>query len=142
MNNLAGTGQTDIFVDEMNVPPAKEISSLSSDRDHLCFFAGVLLYKGLSRFDDVGVKCTGQSFIGADKNDQVFFITTLIEQRMRDLARDLSTEPTKHLGHLAGKRTRSRHAILRAFELRRSDHLHRLGDLLCILDRLDPPAHV
>ena len=41
-----------------------------------------------------------------------------------------------------GVRTRGDHAILRAAQLRRRDHLHGLGDLLRVLHRADAPADV
>jgi hypothetical protein len=43
----------------------------------------------------------------------------------------------EHFQHLAGKGTRRHDAILGALQLRRRDHLHRFGDLLRVLDRLD-----
>src|SRR5262245_35976696 len=54
----------------------------------------------------------------------------------------LSREVGQHLPHFVGERARVHHPVLRSFELRRRDHLHGLGDLLGVLNRLDTPADV
>jgi hypothetical protein len=44
--------------------------------------------------------------------------------------------------HLRGVGTRVDDALLRAAQLRRGDHFHRLGDLLRVLDRADPATQI
>ena len=46
----------------------------------------------------------------------------------------------QHALHLHGVRPRAHDPLLRAAQLRRGDHLHRLGDLLRVLDRADRGA--
>src|SRR5213078_3868358 len=48
----------------------------------------------------------------------------------------------QHLHHLVSKRARGYNATLGAFQLRGRDHLHGLGYLLRVLDRLESPADV
>jgi hypothetical protein len=137
-----GSGEAYVFVDKLDVTALEIVAPFAPDGDHLGLLAGVFVEESLRGFYDVGIERTSEAFVAADEDDQVLLITALIEQRMRDLARDLTAQVAEHLTHLARKWARRRHAVLRALELRRRDHLHRLGDLLCVLDRLDPPAHV
>ena len=80
---------------------------------------------------------------------------TTIDQRLRLSARgsrtvssgwiDGSTRAAtllQHALHLHGVRPRVHDPLLRAAQLRRGDHLHRLGDLLRVLDRADPPPEI
>ena len=142
MDDLAGTCQPDVFLGKLDRTAFEKVAALASDRDHRGLFAFVFFKKCLCRFDNVGVKRTGEAFIGTDQHDKIFVITTLVEQRMRDLARELSAQIAENLTHLARKRTRCRHTVLCSFELGRGDHFHRLGNLLCVFDRLNTSAHV
>ena len=62
------------------------------------------------------------------------------QQRMR-LVRDLTGHASQQLGQLLGVGTRRDRCFLRAAELRRGHHLHRLGDLLRVAHRGDALAN-
>ena len=63
------------------------------------------------------------------------------EQRMRRLI-DARRDAGQHAPGFARERPRRHHALLRAAQLRRGDHLHRLRNLLRRLHGANAPAHV
>ena len=65
----------------------------------------------------------------------------LVEQRVRRRV-DARREAVQHAQHLRGERPRLLNPLLRAAQLRRGDHLHRLGDLLRRLHRADAAADI
>ena len=65
----------------------------------------------------------------------------LDEQRVLRLI-DARGDAREHAPRLVRERPRRHDALLRAAQLRRGDHLHRLRDLLRRLDGANAPAHV
>ena len=55
---------------------------------------------------------------------------------------DARGDAAQHALHLDGVGTRAHDPLLRAAQLRRGDHLHRLGDLLRVLDRADAAPEI
>src|SRR5205807_8964877 len=90
----------------------------------------------------VGIEGSTKTFVGRYQDDQIAFVTARIEQWMMELFGRLRGQLAKHFAHLVGERTGVDDAILRALQLRGRDHLHRFGDLLRVLDRLNAPANV
>ncbi len=134
-------GQTHVFAHDLSTA-AIEIPAFSADRHEFDFLVGVLLKKSLRGFQQVGIKSSTQTFVGSYQDRQIAFVTARIEQWMVELFRSLRGQFAQDFAHLVGKRTRIDNAILRAFQFRRRDHLHRFGDLLSVLDRLNAPANV
>jgi hypothetical protein len=59
------------------------------------------------------------------------------DQQRVDRRVDASGHARQHALHLHGVRPRRHDALLRTTQLRRGDHLHRLRNLLRVLDRAD-----
>ena len=85
MVDLSAACQTDVFVSDLDCPAFKKIASLAADGDELGRLAGVRLQKRLCRLYNVRVESTGEAFIGADQDDEIFLIAARIKQRMRQL---------------------------------------------------------
>src|SRR5262249_6114087 len=67
----------------------------------------------------------------------------LLQERMADFGRpDVGVEVRGELVELVRVRTEPEGSLLGATHLGRGHHLHRLGDLRGVLDRLDAPADV
>ena len=88
------------------------------------------------------LKAPHKSFVGSHEHQQVTFITASVQQWMMKVFVGPIGQSAEDFDHLVRKRTRSNNAILRTLELRSRDHLHGLGDLLRVLDRLYAPADV
>ena len=112
---MAAPGKADIFVCQFDLAALEEVASFSSDGDHFGLLCRILPQERLRSLDNVGVECTGKALVGRDQNDEVFFVTASVEQRMRKIISDLCAQSAENLGHLARKRTRCRNAVLCAF---------------------------
>ena len=98
----------------------------------------------------VRVEGAAQALVARDDQDQGLARTGLAavvaarrrQQRVLHLARRHGGEMLRHLAQFQGVRARREDLVLRATQLRRGDHLHRLGDLLRVLHRPDAPAKI
>ena len=100
--------------------------------------------KLLCRFDDVRVEPAAQALVGGDHDEQNLRVgtrLTLGQQRMSGWI-DTARHAVEHSLHLERERAGANHAILRAAQLRRRDHLHGFGDLLRRFHRADAAAEV
>jgi hypothetical protein len=79
---------------------------------------------------------------GADQQQMNLILAGADEQRRAGACRCSAGNAGDHGIHLLGVRTCSFGSGLRTTQLRRCDHLHRLGDLLRRLGRGDADAHV
>src|SRR5574338_680201 len=61
-----------------------------------------------------------------------------LEQRMR-ISIDAPAQGSNRIPHLVRVGSGGENTVLRTLELRRSDHFHRFGDLLGLLDGIDLP---
>ena len=113
MIRSAAACKADVLVLKKDVATLEEIAALSSDRDHLSGLGFVLSQKCLGSLDHIRIKGAGQSLVRTDENDQIFFIATSVEQRVRELVRDLGTESAEHLRHLQRERSGGCDTILR-----------------------------
>jgi hypothetical protein len=79
--------------------------------------------------------------VRADHHDAEVVDRTLIHQRVCEIARVMADFPQDQV-HQIGIGTTGQCSLLSLAHFRRGHHLHRFGDLRCILDRLYPPANV
>ena len=83
----------------------------------------------------------GQAAVGRDQDDQALAGLAPDEERMV-LAAEHAGEVGEDLVELLGVRPRGERRLLGALELRRGHELHRPGDLLDVLRRLDSPTNI
>jgi len=82
-----------------------------------------------------------QSFVGGDQDHHGAPAFATDEEWMLVLGR-APADRLQHLDHLVRVRSRGLHGGLGATQARRSHDLHRLRDLLGVLDRVDPADDV
>ena len=91
---------------------------------------------------DRGVEGAAKAaFAGGDDQEMRLVVAIAAHQSRRGLA-DPASDPRENLLHPLGVGSRGLGSRLRATQLRRRDHLHRLGDLLCRLDGGDAVSEV
>ena len=122
----------------------EEIGTLPPDADQLhvsgpVLFAVLRLDVGDRGLDDVRVEGAAQAPVRGHDHDRHFFRRTDGEERVRRDVDDGRQVPEDAF-HGARVGSRRHHPVLGAAQLRRGDHLHRLGDLLGALDAADPAA--
>ena len=113
-----------------------ELRALAADDD--------ILGRGLDlgdELEEVGVERTAEALVGGDEDDAAHLDLAPREQRVLALF-DAAGDGGEHLGHELGVGAAGQGGLLRLLHLRRSHHLHRLGDLAGVLDRLDASADV
>src|SRR4029079_19271330 len=108
----------------------------------LDLLVSVLAHESLCCLREVCIESATQTFVSSDQDQQVTLIAAIVEQRMMKIFVGALRELAQNLRHLVCKRARRDNAVLRASELRGRHHLHGLGDLLRVRDRLDAPADV
>ena len=99
---------------------------------------------------DVGVEGAAQALVAGDHEDQCLAGAGLAalpaarrrQQRMLHLARRHRSQVLRHLAQFQSVGARGEDLVLRAAQLRRGHHLHRLGDLLRVLHRPDAAAKI
>ena len=94
---------------------------------------------------EIGVESAGQALVAGHQNQQNAVLRPLRQQRVRPRALvrcHRRRHVRQHLAQQRHIRPRGDHAILRAPQLGRRDHLHGLGDLLRVLHRADAPPDV
>jgi hypothetical protein len=99
---------------------------------------------GGARLDGVGVEAAAQPLVAGHHKDQRVAVGPRLadgEQRV-DRGIDARRDAGQDALHLRRIGTRVDDALLRAAQLGRRDHLHRLGDLLRVLDRADPASEI
>ena len=118
--------------------------------DEFDFAARVILQELLRGLDEVGVEPAAETFVRRHQSEnQSFaegaghaaFALVTGQQRIFVIRRPASRVP-QNLHHLMRVGTRGDNALLRAAKPRRGDHLHRLRDLLHVLDGAHPPPEV
>src|SRR5882762_2430196 len=135
-------GESYIFARERCAAAAEEVAAFAAHGENFNLFSGIGSDKCLRRLDQIRIEGTTESFVSRDQDEEIAPITTRIEQRMMKVFIGAIGKSGQHFRHLVREGTGSDNAILRTLELCRGDHLHGLGDLLRVLDRLDTPANV
>ena len=99
---------------------------------------------GARRLDDVRVEAAAQPLVCRDDDQQRLRPGALLVLDQEGMQRgiDPARHAVQHALHLPRVRAGADDAILRPAQLRRRDHLHRLGDLLGRFHRADAPAQV
>jgi len=92
----------------------------------------------LGFLDDVGIEPAAQALVSIHHHQQVALAgTRSAQQQRRGVAADLARQRCHHARQPRGIGARGLRRGLRLAQLRRGDHLLRLGDLLRRLDRFD-----
>src|SRR5712692_58232 len=124
--------------------PAKaqqEITAFAPERHVLLLVRIVLGHVAGAGADVVDVERTGQPFVCGHEDHHCPRAFAPHQERVLVLGGALAGR-LQDLEHLLGVRPRRQHRRLRAAQSRRGDHLHGLGDLLRVLDAVDPADDV
>ena len=101
--------------------------------------------EALRGLDQVGVEGARQALVAGDQHQQDALLLAPRQQRILGrllVAGHGRRHVAQHLAQQRAIRPRRDHAILRAPQFGRRDHLHGLGDLLRVLDGADAPPDV
>ena len=113
--------------------PRVVVASAAANEAEHDLAPGVLGDERRGRLDDVGVEAPAQPAVGRDHDEERASTSSrdlsFVQQRMRRRV-DAGGQAVEHPLHLRCVRPRLLNPLLRAAELRRGDHLHRLRDLL------------
>jgi hypothetical protein len=138
-------GHAEVFAGDGDAALAEEIAALASDQQELGRGGLVLFGEALCGFDQVGIECPGQPFVGGDQDQLHVLLRAARQQRIRGDTLVRSGRRCQ-IGQQAAQsgavRAGGDHAILRAPQLGGRDHLHSLGDLLRVAHRFDAPADI
>jgi hypothetical protein len=91
--------------------------------------------------NDVCIERAAETPVSRDNHKKNAFLRTDLEQRMCHVL-DAAGKVSQNLPQLVRKRPRTQNTFLRAAQFGRGDGLHGFGQLLCILDRSNPPPDV
>ena len=143
--DLADAAQIDA-IDVMGAELAPHgFGALAAHHDHLHRLAlgKQMLSVAARQLRDVGVEAAGQTALAGHDDQEMHLVAARPdEQRRSALVGDARAEARHHLIHAVGVGTRGGRHLLRAAQLRRGDHLHRLGDLARRLHRGDAVSEV
>jgi len=115
---------------------AQRVAALGPDR--IPGQVRVLAAEDLARADQVGVERAGQPFVGGHQDRAARSVRGAgLHERMIDRT-DVRDQIAQHRAHRVRVRPRSLLKRFGATNLRRGDLLHRLGDLLRVLQRSNP----
>src|SRR5262249_53786094 len=122
----------------------EEVAPFPPDEPELARAGGGLDDVRARSLDHVGVETAAEAPVASDYDDEGFRGgggLALNEKRM-NRGIDARRDARQHALHLHRVRPRIHDALLRAAQFRGGDHLHRLRDLLRILDRADPAPEI
>ena len=91
--------------------------------------------------EDIGIQSTAETLVGGDEENKALLHRTGLKKRVCRLADKVAERNEDAVQDLRVGMTRQRR-LLRLAHLGGGDHLHRLGDLGGVLDRLDASADV
>ena len=120
-------------------------AAFASDQFQLNGGVPMLRDKTLRRLDQGGVECARQALVAGHEHQQNTPFGALCEKRILAGALIPAGRRRHVREHLPQQRpvwSRGDHAVLRAAQFRRRDHLHGLGDLLRVFDRADAPPDI
>jgi len=125
-----------LLVHHLEAAAAEVVSTLAAHQAQRADL-GALDDERAARLDDVRVEAAAQPLVGGHDDDERLAAGPRLargEQRVRRRI-DARRQAREHALHLLRERARTRHALLRAAQLRRGDHFHRLRNLLRVLHR-------
>jgi len=129
-------GQVADLGDHVAPVPEQEVATFPAQRDVAWLIGVVLLHIARRGADVVDVDCARQSLVGRDQDHHRALALAADQERVLVFRRALA-DRLQHLEHLVGVGSRRLHSGLRPPEARRGHDLHRLRDLLSVLDRVD-----
>ncbi len=122
--------------DEVTFVAGEELGTLAAD--------GVVFGRGLhlgDEFEEVGVERSAEALVCGDEEDAAGLDLALDEEGVLDLG-ETRGEAREHLGEELGVGATGESGLLGLLHLGRGDHLHRLGDLAGVFNRLDASANI
>ena len=143
---LLGLAQIDALDDQRGEVAAQDVVALLADADDLDRLAGgeKLADMVARKPRDLAVEAAAQAALRRADDEQMHVVLAGSGHQGRRIAAAAHRfgDVGQHGAHALRIGTRGLGGLLRATQLRRGDHLHRLGDLLRRLDRGDPVAEV
>ncbi len=141
-----GFAQVDALDDQRREVAAQDVETLLADADDLDRLALALELADVvaRKTRDLAVEAAAKAALGGADDEQMRVVLAGAGHQRRRVAAaaDRLGDVGEHRAHALRIGTRGLGGLLRATQLRRGDHLHRLGDLLRRLDRGDPVAEV
>ena len=133
----------DLLEQHLEAAAAEEVAALAADQAERTALRA-LRDERAGALDDVGVEAAAQPLVAGDDDDQRLAVRPRLADRQQRMDRriDAGRDAGQHALHLRGVRPRVHDPLLRAAQLRRGDHLHRLGDLLRVLHRANAAPEV
>jgi hypothetical protein len=134
--------EVDVVAGDGSLAAAKEVASLSTDREErevslLC----ILAKKILCCSNQVRIEGPAKTSVGGYDYNKGSLFRTDLEKWVCDILH-APGKIREDIAKLIRVRTRAHHAFLSASQLRGRNGLHGFGKLLCILDGTDAPSNV